>query len=46
VASADIQLSTKEQVHSLGAKAFINKPCSLQDLAAALEGLDSEGGQA
>jgi len=45
-ASADIQLSTKEQVRSLGAKAFINKPCTLQDLAAALGGLEPQGGQA
>jgi CheY-like chemotaxis protein len=46
VASADIQLSTKEQVHSLGAKAFLNKPCSLQDLAAALGSLETGGGLA
>lgn len=46
IASADIQLSTKEQVHNLGAKAFLNKPCSLQDLAGALQGLEPKGGQA
>lgn len=46
IASADIQLSTKEQVASLGAKAFLNKPCTIQDLAGALQGLESQGGQA
>ena len=46
VASADIQLSTKDQVHKLGAKAFINKPCSIQDLANALQSLNPEGSQA
>jgi len=46
IASADIQLSTKEQVASLGAKAFLNKPCTIHDLAGALQGLESQGGQA
>jgi CheY-like chemotaxis protein len=46
VASADVQLSTKEQVSSLGAKAFINKPCNIQDLANALKSLESERSQA
>lgn len=42
VASADIQKTTREQVMGLGAKAFINKPCSLQDLAGALAALGAE----
>ena len=46
VASADIQHTTKEQVYSLGAKAFINKPCSIQDIATALQSIATEGGQA
>ena len=46
VASADIQRTTKEQVQSLGAKAFINKPCTIQDLAEALRGLEAKGSQA
>ena len=45
IASADIQKSTREQVFSLGAKAFINKPCNIQDVASALESLN-EGGRA
>jgi CheY-like chemotaxis protein len=39
IASADIQKSTREQVFSLGARAFLNKPCNIQDLADALEEL-------
>jgi CheY-like chemotaxis protein len=39
IASADIQKSTREQVFGLGARAFINKPCTVQDLSQALEGL-------
>lgn len=46
VASADVQHTTKDQVQSLGAKAFINKPCTIQDLANALKRLDMEGSQA
>jgi CheY-like chemotaxis protein len=39
IASADIQKSTREQVLGLGARVFLNKPCSLQDLQSALEGV-------
>lgn len=46
VASADVQHTTKDQVRNLGAKAFINKPCTIQDLADALQRLDTEGSQA
>lgn len=43
VASADIQKSTRDQVFSLGAKAFLNKPCGIQDLSAALQDIVREG---
>jgi len=46
IASADVQLSTREQVLGLGARAFINKPCSVQDIAAALQGFETQGSRA
>ncbi len=46
IASADIQSSTKEQVYQLGAKAFINKPCNVNDLREAIQSLDKAGGPA
>ncbi len=45
IASADIQKTTRDQVFSLGAKAFINKPCTVQDLKDALQGVAGAGGQ-
>lgn len=46
VAAADVQLSTREQILGLGAKAFINKPCSVQDIATALQGFEPQGSRA
>jgi CheY-like chemotaxis protein len=46
IASADVQISTKEQCFRLGAKAFVNKPCSVNDIAGALQGLGIERGSA
>ena len=39
VASADVQNSTREQCFQLGARGFLNKPCTPQTLAAALRDL-------
>lgn len=39
IVSADVQTSTKEQCARLGARAFINKPCSAADLGAALKAI-------
>ena len=42
IVSADVQTSTKEQCAQLGARAFINKPCTAKDLAEALKALEAE----
>ena len=36
ILTADVQTSTREQCLQLGAKAFVNKPCTVKDLETAL----------
>lgn len=43
IASADVQTSTQEQCFKLGARAFINKPCKVEDIAGALRSLGTPG---
>jgi CheY-like chemotaxis protein len=45
VASADVQNSTRELCFQLGARSFVTKPCSAEDLEAVLQPLGMLEGQ-